>query len=182
MYNFLEKHTPNGLGGVVGFILSPILFTLELIAYLKLWKLIRIELITNDKIFEFFDKNNFAYKGFIIYRFVKKDVINPEHPLYSFSNDVNVTLEKLKEAIKKDYSVSLTHLIEQHSSFDVSDYLNITVKTFLKMYTLNGNTFFFKIYTVYIQYWRYVIIRRYFCYFAIFLSTAIVACLCSLVL
>jgi hypothetical protein len=158
MYNLIEKYMPAGMSGIVGFAFSPILLILESIYFIKYWNIIKRELITKDKIFKFLDENGF---GYINMRLVKKDIISPDHPLYTTSNDVNVTLEKLKNVIQKDFIQSLSKLIEENSKYDIMNYINVTVRTYIKMYRATEETYFFKLYTVYIQYWRYVIIVRY---------------------
>lgn len=149
------------MGGIFGFLLSPLLLILEVIFAVKYWSIVLYEMITNDRIFDFLDKNDFSLQR-TRFRLVKKDFIRPDHPLYTYSNDTVTTMTKIKETVTKDYVQGLTKIIDESSKFDIQNYISIIADAYVKMYRFNGDIYFYKIYEVYIQYWRLKIIERYF--------------------
>jgi hypothetical protein len=148
----LEKFTAknNIFKFIIYWLFLPIKLLLEYICWYKIWKkTILVELIENDKIFEFLNKNEFAYK---FGRLQKYDVIPEDNEFYSMIKN----LTDLKSVIKQEYVDNIVELVERFSNFDIQNYITVFVE--VKMLSIKdneGNTIFKRIYGVAIQYWRY---------------------------
>lgn len=147
MYRFLENLDITKSGKFFKIFLAPIWLLLEYICYQKYWKnIILLEFITNDKLFEFLDNNEFGYKKG---RFVKKDLIDDNEYLSGRK------LDDCKHIIKREFIETLTDLINTECTTNIEDYISLIVSTDIKISKVDDEVFQAKIYEVYIQFCRY---------------------------
>lgn len=125
----------------------PYFFCLELFVRYKIWKkLIIPELITNDIIIEFLDKNEFAYKNGILH---KMDLLETNE-YYD-----RMSLDESKEVVKVEFIKTFLELFRNNVQIDVEDWVNILVTTDYKYVTDKENKLVkSKIYEVKLQYCR----------------------------
>ena len=157
IFNWLEKPSTKFwsiINKIIRFIFLPIILIIELIVYSYFWKkIILLELIENQKIFEFLNKNEFALtKG----RLVKKDIFDDK----AFYDELS--LDDAKEKIKEEFVNRLAELIDKNISINIEMYITLLVTTNTKLTKINHNYFENKIYTVNIQFCRYYIIQQLF--------------------
>ena len=150
-FNLLEKYThPTKITKTKKFIyllLIPYFYFIETIIRYKIWKkTILPELITNDIIIGFLDKQEFSYKKGIIY---KQDLLESNE----FFDRVN--LEEAKETIKKEYFEALIQLFTDNINFNIEDWITILVNVEYKWAVeKNGEYAKAKVYEIKIQYCR----------------------------
>lgn len=150
IYLFLENFSSKKYYNFVMFIFSPIFLLLEFIIYKYYWKIILSELINNDNIIGFLDKNEFALqKG----RLIKSDLFD-DNDFYKDKSD-----DEVKFGIKGEYIEKLLALFN-FVSFDLENYLSIFVTTEYKVTNIRGSYYPNKIYTVFIQFNRYYYLMK----------------------
>lgn len=137
-------------------LLAPVKFVIEILCWIKIWrKIVLPALIENDKIFEFFEKNEFVYrKWFKLSKFEKWDVVPIDNPYYAEIKDS----EKLRQSIRKEYIDTFISVIETYSPFDLQNY--ISLQCIVDYKPINGSVI--RIYNIAIQYWRYPVIIKSF--------------------
>lgn len=142
----LESQDISSTGKWFRILLAPIWLILEYICYVKYWKRIIIpELITNDKIFEFLDKNEFEYTKD---KLIKKDLIDE---IESFNGK---DLDTIKYEVQKEYTEHLINLISKNCSTNIEEYLSLIVNTDLEVIAVASEYYRVGIYKVIIQYCR----------------------------
>lgn len=99
-------------------ILLPISLLLEFLYFRKYWGLICDEMITNDALWNFLDKNDFGYTG---KSFVKYGLVEDYEYLQLYK-------DKLQETINKEFVLNLSDIIEKNSSFDLENHLILTTE------------------------------------------------------
>lgn len=152
IYSFLEKNDHSTFGKWFKIILAPIWFLLEYICYIKYWKKIIVpEMITNDKIFDFLDKNDFQYTGD---SFCTKDLLD------DYENLRGLSLEESRQKIRKEFVESLFALISENCSLNIEDLLTLQVFTQSIIKKISGEYFRANVYEVCIQYWRLWYLRK----------------------
>lgn len=156
LFQFLEKMTEKSMQSKFNMfiynIFVPIHLILEYIAYLYFWKKVIIpELLTNDGIVDFLDKNEFGYKKNKLY---KSDLIE--------SNEFfdRLSLEESKHVIKKEYVEAFAEIFKDNVVLNIEDYLTMIVTTEVKTITHQGEIIREKIYTVVLQFCRYYWMRK----------------------
>lgn len=143
IYTFLEKQENNFWFKML---FAPIWCILEYICFLKIWKKhILPELVTNDEIFSFFDKNDFAYQK---NKFIKKDLVDEQQKLSGHN------LEEVKYIVKQDYIEAFTKKISENCSTNIEDFITLIVNAEMEVRSINNEYYKSKIYTVIIQYCR----------------------------
>lgn len=140
--NFLELTETNKTYKFFYYLFLPITYLLEYICFRYYWKFILENLLTNDEMVNFLDKNEFGINSYKIY---KKDIIEQDE----FLNHLN--LDELKLQIKKEMSTELIKKISEISAFDLENYINITVN----IYIIDG----IKQYEIQIKYFRHYMIN-----------------------
>lgn len=149
MLQFLEKH-PKFYK-----IFLPITYLIDRYYMWKYWGLITNEMITNLEIFDWLNKNDFAYRESIRGDYlVKMDIIEPES-FYDTKNSV-----ELKVIIKKEFTKLLIDMFDKNISSDIENYINI----FVDVDKMDNQ----RIFTIYLRYYRHAIISDYFKYFIIY--------------
>lgn len=120
-------------------------FIIELILKRYFDKLIFTNLLTQNTIIEFLDKNEFGFKNNVLY---KKDIID-ENTFYGEMK--NIEIEKL---LKSDFEkILLQEINDSYITIDVENYINIFV-------TVESDKIKnLRIYSIYIRYYRNEIIN-----------------------
>jgi hypothetical protein len=156
IYNLLERYTDLRLSTkfkrLIYNIFIPIFYILEYITYKHFWKNIVVtELLSNDEIVDFFDKNEFGYNGNKIY---KQDLIE--------SNEYfnRLTLEDSKHVIKKEYIDTLSELLKANIPFNIEEFITLIVTTELKIIKSNETNYRGRVYTVIIQFCRLFYLQK----------------------
>ena len=110
-------------------LLAPIWFIMEYFCFKKYWKIILSELIENDKIFDFLDKNEFSIKN---NRLIKKDLVDDNEFLRGRS------LEECKHIIRKEYSEAFVDLFSKYCNINIAEIITlfVVVEPFLDETTL----------------------------------------------
>lgn len=143
---------PTKLSKISLFIFAPIFLILEYVLYFHFWKKIIIpELLTNDNIVGFLEKNDFEYKTNKIW---KMDLIASNE----FFDRLNI--DEAKHVIKKEYVDAIAELLKENLSTNVEDYITVIVTTELKFVKQEGKTYKDKVYTVIIQFCRYYFLKQ----------------------
>lgn len=143
IYTFLERQENNLWFKLL---VPPIWYLLEYICFVKLWKQhILEELVTNDEIFSFFDKNDFAYQN---NKFIKKDLIDEHQKL------IGHNLEEVKILVKQDYIEAFTKIISENCSTNIEEFITLIVNAETEVRCIDNEYYKSKIYTVIIQYCR----------------------------
>lgn len=148
LFLFLESiNTTKKFNRVMIFIFNPIFLLLEYLVYRYYWKtLILPELITNDDIFSFLDKNEFGFeKG----RITKKDLFD-DNEFYETLN-----MDEAKVKLKEEFVGTISDLLSKKTMFDIEEYLTLIVTTEYVITKNQGETYQNKVYTVYLQFCRY---------------------------
>lgn len=135
---------------VLYYLLLPISIVFEVLVYRHFWfKTICAELLTNDAIVDFLDKNEFGYKKGLLPYIYKKHIVEADEKVAIYN------LEELEYIVKGDYVVSITKLIEEHSSINVENYVELEV--FVDIVPTPEKN---KIYSVYLWFYRYKAIKK----------------------
>lgn len=140
-----QKQTKfNKLKCIVG---SPIWYYLEKKCFNKFWKnIICHEILTNDDIVDFLDKNDFTYKPD---KFYKMDLIS-SNPFFDRS-----TLQESKVFIQKEYTDVFIELFRKHIQFDIEEYVNLNIDTEVEIFKNElGENISAKVYTVTLRFCR----------------------------
>ena len=146
MISKLEKQDVTKSGKYFRILLTPIWLLLEYICYRKYWhKIVVPELITNDEIFNFLNRNDFEYRKKY---FIKKDLIDDNEKISGKS------LEEAKQVIKKDFVEALTNLISANCSVNIEDFISLLVETDLEVIKNQEEYFSGRVYSVKIQFYR----------------------------
>lgn len=163
LFNHLEYYThPTKITKSKKFFyrfLIPYFFIIEYFVRLRLWKKIIVpELITNDNVITFLDKQEFSYKNGIIF---KQDLIE--------SNEYfdRLDLNNAKEVIKKEYIETLDKLFQENIQINIEDWITILINVDFKYVQekQTGELIRGRIYEVKIQFCReffYLRARKYF--------------------
>lgn len=123
----------------------PIFLIIEYICYIKIWKKIVIpELLTNDEIVGFLDRNEFGLKKYMLW---KKELIEKDSILDTFNP------EEAEFAIQSEVVNGFTEIIEKHTNVDIENYITLNVKIDIESYDDTSKRH--KIYTIKIMYYRY---------------------------
>lgn len=110
-------------------------------------KLIIDTLTTEENLLDFFDRNEFGIKNNQLY---KKDIID-ETTFYGEMKNVEVS-----KTIKKDFErILLDELKESEINIDIENYINVFVEVDIDIQTK------FRIYSIYVRYYRTHIIKTY---------------------
>lgn len=132
---------------------APIWWYLEKRCFNKVWKnIICKEILTNDEIVDFMNRNEFSYRP---EKFYKADLIS--------SNEFfkRSTLAESKVFIQKEYSEALVELFREHIQFDIEEYVTLIVETDTEVIqSPNGETVSAKIYKVTLQFCRYFYLQK----------------------
>ena len=145
MFNYLESLDNTKFGRFFRTFLAPIWFVLEYICFKKYWKIILAELIENDEIINFLDRNEFGLQN---NKIIKKDLIDNNEFLRGRK------LDECREIIKKEYVIALTDLFRKYCNVNIEEIIALTVTTDTKITKLNGESYRNNIYEVAIQYCR----------------------------
>lgn len=145
MFQYLENLDTTRFGKFYKILLAPIWLIQEYICFKKYWKIILAELIENDSIFEFLDRNDFGLEN---NRLIKKEPIDSHEFLKGRK------LEECKEIIKKEYISVLFDLISKNCNINIEEFVSLIVNTDIKIIKDNGNYYRHGIYEVIIQYCR----------------------------
>lgn len=129
---------------VLLFIFYPFVVLLDYIIYKIIWKKVFNELLTNDKVVQWLDKNEFSIEGSNI---VKKDLITVGHPLFE------KTEEEISLVIYNDYSNAFLNTLKDNVVMDVENY--ITIIPNITIYNSK-----IKIYEISIEYFKHRLMRR----------------------
>ena len=157
IYSFLDRNISinfkmNFLFKILYYTFLPIFFLLELSIYWLIWKkLIIPELLTNDEIVDFFEKNDFAYLG----NKIKKIDLITANEFYDRMN-----LEESRQIIKKEFVDVLSELLNKNCSFDIEEYVTLIVSTDIKVIKNNGEIHKARIYSVTIQFCRLLYLQE----------------------
>lgn len=150
--NFFDRVEYQKTMKLLYYLFLPISLILEILVYRHFWfNFICAELLTNDIIVDFLDKNEFGYKKGLLPYIYKKHIVESDEKVSIYS------LEELEYIVKGDYVTSLTKLIEEHSSINVENYIELEVTTDI-VRTPEKN----KMYSVYIWFYRYRLIKKAF--------------------
>lgn len=146
LYSKLEGQDVTNSGRLFRILLAPIWLLLEYLCYRKYWHKILIpELITNDNIFDFLDKNEFEYRK---NKLIKKDLVEDYEKLNGR------TESEIKQIIKADYVEALVKLISENCSTNIEDFLNLQVIVETEIREIDGEYFRASLFTVIIQFHR----------------------------
>lgn len=145
MFQYLENLDTSNFGKFFKIFLAPIWFIQEWLCFKKYWKIILGELIENDPIFEFLDRNEFGLEK---NRIVKKDLIETHEFLHGRK------LDECKEIIKKEYVSELSNIIKSNCNINIEEIISLIVNTDIKITKQNGEVYRNAIYEVSIQYCR----------------------------
>lgn len=169
IFNFLENMWMNKFNRFIYKLFSPVFLILEIITFRYYWnKIIIPELITNDKIFDFLDKNEFGFKRG---RIIKKDLFDDNE----FYDSLN--LDEAKAKIKSEFVETITNLLSTETNIDIENYLTMIVLTDLKITKNQGEIYRNKVYTVYIQFCRYYFLMKCIKYTIIWISLLLISIL-----
>lgn len=136
-------------------IFAPFFCLLEYIVYYYFWeKVVLGELLTNDVIVDFLDKNEFGFNKNKKSKISKTDLIESNE----FFDRLN--LEDSKEIIKKEFVESISNLINKNISINIEDYITLIVKTDNKIIFEKNQRFSAKVYSVDIQFYRYYFLKQ----------------------
>ena len=129
IYNFLESYTNPNLSTkfrrFIYTIFIPLFIILEYLVYRFFWKkIVIVEMLTNDEIVNFLDKNEFAYKGNKIY---KQDLITSNE----FFDRLN--LDESKQVIKKEFVETISELLSKNIPLNIEEYITLIVNTEIKI-------------------------------------------------
>lgn len=126
----------------------PLFLLIEYVCYRKIWfKIVIPELLTNDEIVNFLDRNEFGYSKNKLW---KKDIIENGSMLDTFNP------EEAEFNIQSEFVSAFTEIIEKNVSIDIENF--ITIKTHIDFVKSDRNIM--KIYTVKLTYYRYPEIQR----------------------
>lgn len=153
---FLEKTEKSKFLKFLYFLFLPLSYLFEYLCFKYYWNIIKVELLTNDDMVKFFEENEFGYKWYKLY---KIDIVEPD----TFLNQFNV--EELKLKVHQEISEILVMKIKEVTSFDIEEYLNLTVKTDI----VEG----LKQFTVELKYFRFYFVTTYFKYTVLYILGAI---------
>ncbi len=145
MFNFLESLDTTKFGKFFKIFLAPIWFVLEWLCFRKYWNIILSELIEEDEIFNFLDRNEFGLQK---NKIIKKDLIDNNEFLRGRK------LDDCKEIIKKEYIIALTDLFRKYCNINIEEIISLVVTTDNKITKINGESYRNNIYEVSIQYCR----------------------------
>lgn len=150
LFNFLEhctnEDTKIKLYTILYKVFAPVALLCESICYWFFWRHICLtEILTNNEIVGFLDRNEFGYKWNKIY---KADILDDKE-FY-----VDKSLNDSKHLLKAEFVKSFTELFENNIPFKIEDYITLIVSTELKTLVDNGERFRSKIYTVKLIYCR----------------------------
>lgn len=145
MFNYLESLDTTKFGRFFKTFFAPIWFIMEWLCFRKYWKIILSEIIENDEIINFFDRNEFGLQK---NKLVKKDLIDNNEFLHGRK------LDECKEIIKKEYIIALTDLFRKYCSVNIEEIIALIVSTDTKITKINGEAYRNNIYEVVIQYCR----------------------------
>lgn len=149
--SFFERHPK------FYYIFLPITYIIDYLMLRKYWKFVLKEMIETEEIFDWLNKNDFGYRKLY---FVKKDVIEAG----SFYDSKN-SLE-LKSYIKKEMTKNILDLFDEYLTSDIENYINVYIDVDFQKDV--------KIYSIFLRYYRYQIIKDNFKYFAWYLSAILI--------
>lgn len=145
MFEYLESLDNTKFGRFFKIFLTPIWFVMEWLCFKKYWNIILSEIVENDSIINFFDKNEF---GISKNRIIKKDLIDNNEFLKGRS------LNDCQAIIKKEFVIALTDLFKKHCNINIEEIISLTVTTDTVITTISNETYRNNIYEVAIQYCR----------------------------
>jgi hypothetical protein len=127
---------------------TPWYYFIENIVFNHFWKKVILqELLTNDEIVFFFDKNEFSFVGD---KLIKSDLLS-ENRYFDRLN-----LDEAKEIIKGEFIESINNLFNEHIAFDIENYITLFVTTDIKIITDKNDVIKEPIYTVELYFYRYI--------------------------
>jgi hypothetical protein len=153
---FLDNTVKDDTSKFVNFLINifaPFFYLLEYIAYYYFWKKIVIfELLTNDVIVDFLDKNEFGLIN-------NKSKISKCDLIESNQYFDRLSLEDSKIIIKKEFVETISELINKNISINIEDYITLIVETEKKVIFEKNQRFAEKVYSVDIQFYRYYFLK-----------------------
>lgn len=141
------------LAKLIFIIFLPIIYLIELLVYYHFWKVIIIrEMLTNDNIVDFFDRNEFAYQGNKLY---KEDLIT--------GNDYydSKPLDHVQKLLREEFVNSIYQIIKENTQLNLEDNLNLIVECDIKSIKNQTEVLRAKVYSVTIRFYRYHILSSY---------------------
>lgn len=159
--NFLDWTENNNFGKFLYIVFFPIVYLLEYICYRYYWfNIIFNELLTKEEVLEFLDQNEFGF-GSGKRKIYKKDIIAKDDYLD------NLKVEEINLQVKKEYVNSIITMINEYSSSDIEEYINMT--TNVKILPESK----LKQYEVSLQYYRFHILKTNLFWFLLYIISII---------
>ena len=125
-------------------IFAPINYAVEYYCFYFVWKKIVLkEILTNDNIVNFLDRNEFCLKNNIIY---KKDIIEKDNILDTFNP------EDSEDKITQEFTEVFSNIIEENSNIDIENYVTLFTEIDITNPQYKNKI---KIYKITIMFYRY---------------------------